>query len=363
MLAKRKIEVEESIILKIVDRLRYTPTGDNSQHWSFEWDGEILKVIHDINRARHPLNDGNYGSMLSLGCLVEILEISSQELGYIPNTQYRFEDFQHQPVLLVNFEECSPQKSALSEWVEKRHTNRSHYGDEELPNDFFDSLQQEFIHEKVVIKKIEKPSKDFINYLIKTDQYFMENRNVFLNIGKWIRFNDTETTKTRDGLRLANIGLSKLDGYFIKLFLKSPLLHKTIYNLHLKFKNIQNSKDTYQNTKYFISFSIKEETPEAIVNAGRAMYRSWLMLNRHGFGVQPLTSSAQLPFVLRAKDRLLGCLNKSFFKHFRNGHRIMKEEFDIKDATPIWMLRTGKAEPIAESNKTLRLKTEQILKI
>jgi hypothetical protein len=63
-------------IQEIVAQAMFSPSGDNSQPWIFQWDGTTLNVIHQESRASHPLNPAGIASMISVGCVLETIAIA-----------------------------------------------------------------------------------------------------------------------------------------------------------------------------------------------------------------------------------------------------------------------------------------------
>ena len=66
---------------RIVAAAIQAPSGDNCQPWRFDWDGRTLTVLHDAQRAEHPLDAGRVGSELALGCVLESVEIAADAEG------------------------------------------------------------------------------------------------------------------------------------------------------------------------------------------------------------------------------------------------------------------------------------------
>src|SRR6476660_2461505 len=61
----------------IVSAAMTAPSGDNCQPWTFHWDGQSLTIRHQNDRARHVLNRHNHASLLSLGCVLELIRIAA----------------------------------------------------------------------------------------------------------------------------------------------------------------------------------------------------------------------------------------------------------------------------------------------
>jgi hypothetical protein len=58
------------------------PSGDNTQPWSFAWDGETLSVLFTPEKTRHVLDAGLSAARIALGCLLGIVETDAAHLGF-----------------------------------------------------------------------------------------------------------------------------------------------------------------------------------------------------------------------------------------------------------------------------------------
>ena len=76
------MKLTRATLLQILTDAMRAPSGDNCQPWRFRWDGMQLDIFHERARGLHSLNRKNHASLLTLGCLLEGLEIAAQHAGY-----------------------------------------------------------------------------------------------------------------------------------------------------------------------------------------------------------------------------------------------------------------------------------------
>jgi len=342
---------------EIIFAMRAAPTGDNGQHWHYRIVGNSIEIIHEPKRAKHILNQDFYASLLSLGTIIESAQIYSDAKSFSMDINYCLKDLKRPHFATLSFEHANDfEKNVLNllEYLPLRETNRNHFKKDPLEIDHIKNLQSQLDSLNLKINFISRPSKNFLEYLIHCEKYIWNNRDVFLDTVKWIRFNQKEVEKHRDGFNLKNIRLKKIDGFFIKIFEKSNFLYRLFWKIGLKIKIHLEVKSTLRNTGSFYSFSSADNSMEGVVNIGRASLRSWVYLNSIGHGVQPLTIASFLPFILEEKGSLLNCSDR-YLSIFQGATTILNKEFSLNDNERIkWLFRTGPAKRLSSDARTLR---------
>ena len=115
-------------INQIIEKCIWIPSGDNCQPWTFEWDGETLGIIHSAGRAKHPLNPAGTASMLSLGCLLNAIDLAASDFHF--RTSFTIEKPNQQDESLwarVQFVASDRPQNALSEVLVHRAADRQLY--------------------------------------------------------------------------------------------------------------------------------------------------------------------------------------------------------------------------------------------
>ena len=242
----------------------------------------------------------------------------------------------------------------------KRETNRHHFSTEfkdygliESVNDFARSLG-------VTISYSNTLSQETKKYIKNCENYVWEDYKAFMDTSKWIRFSEKEKLETKDGFGLKNIMLNRIDGFFVKLFRKSEFLFKSIYKIGLKFKVSIDASKMIQNTGVFIRFGADGDNPESFVSVGRVALRVWLKLNNSGYAVQPLSLASLFALSCNNNTESIVC-SKKYLSMFTKGHQSIDQEFAREDQT-IWMLRSGRCNPLNNLERTLRKDIKTFIK-
>lgn len=117
-----------TIIDKILDTARWAPSADNTQPWCFEYISEWHFVVRGFNRGKHGSSvydqDGT-GSNISLGILLETIEIAAAEEGVLVSFERREEEPDSKPVFDVFLEaDENIQPNPLFPYITERSVQR-----------------------------------------------------------------------------------------------------------------------------------------------------------------------------------------------------------------------------------------------
>jgi hypothetical protein len=183
-------KISQKQLLEIANLLRYTPTGDNAQHWQFKVEADGILINHHKELSHHVLNEHFYSSLLSLGCLIEIAFIASSNSNHKLQVEYNLSELDRPFYARLRFiaKDSIDEIHPLFSFITKRETNRRRFKATPLPGNFFDPFKVSFENLGVNIRTTTTIDHPFLKYLIKCDSYIWRNRKVFTDTTKWIRF-------------------------------------------------------------------------------------------------------------------------------------------------------------------------------
>ena len=201
----------------------------NSQAWKFKIlnDEEMLLFIDEkkLLNAVDPLARQIH---ISAGCFIETLNIGITKYGYKANVSYfpegysTLDDFGTKAIakITLNKEEKTI-AHPLSDFIYTRQTNRKHYkGDLITTIEFLDikrlmgKTQSHFI-----FKNNEDEMKTYFNLFLKAVKTELNNHPVSDEFRKMLRLSH-DAEKTKDGLRLSQMGFRALHKWAIERELK-----------------------------------------------------------------------------------------------------------------------------------------------
>ena len=222
--------------IDLIDELRFVPTGDNSQHWEYIWNNDHLEIYLNQDKAEHFFNQNNHSVLLSFGCLLGCLHISSIDQGFQYQIEYSYRDNSNNLYARVNFHKSKPQALDIAKEIPFRETNRYPYSKEPVSRALIDDIVSAFGSSKCDLHVIDSFSKPTLKKLITSELFLWRVRKAFLDTTKWIRYSNQEKYKSRDGFSLANIRISKLESYAVKLLRKFEFLYYFLPKMGLKVK-------------------------------------------------------------------------------------------------------------------------------
>ncbi|MAF90434.1 MAG: hypothetical protein CL674_04110 [Bdellovibrionaceae bacterium] len=354
-------QLSESQKKHLINCLRFSPTGDNSQHWKFSFKDCYLQVFLDEERGKHQLNIFNSASYLALGCLIETANVWAAINSF--NVHYDWPEKAKFP-LLLNLSFSTANTSSIFEEVDlyNRHTNRRHYSTSKLPENRLTQLKEINSDLNVEIHWKLKPSKK-LKDLFQLGEYFIwKNRKAFMDTTDWVRFKPSESIQTRDGFSLENLNLSKIDGFFLRVIRTSHFMQKLIWFLGARIKI---GFDTFRFKKHLgavLAVSTQLKGPNALLESGRAIMRSWLYLNKNQISVHPLTVISLLPYIYIEYGAWPDGTPNEYADQIESSYEAWYEKFEIPSEHKItWAIRFGYAKPLQDAARTLRRQGEDFM--
>lgn len=201
----------------IVDCARWAPTGDNVQQFSFDWDGECLGVLEDLDRSRAFLNVGNFASHMALGMCLSTIEIGAEQNGWL--AQWEFVE-EGEFVARVTFSEVAIRPSPLGEAIRSRTVDRRPYLKDPVSPRYAEEImgmaQNPWgirFHLLTEPKRVGRMAK--INGMFES--FMFEHRRIHDFFYRWFRRTDAEAGRTEDGLPLSTMGIGPLAAFGVRV--------------------------------------------------------------------------------------------------------------------------------------------------
>ncbi len=113
-------------ILRILDKARWAPSGDNGQPWRFRVHGEDKIEVHVQDEFEHDLydRDGDF-SLISAGCLLENMRLAAADEGRAIEWRYLRTGAHEHRITVELSSEREVESNLLSRFIRARSTNRS----------------------------------------------------------------------------------------------------------------------------------------------------------------------------------------------------------------------------------------------
>ncbi len=352
-------------IRRILQAALTAPSGDNCQPFLFQMISENeVKIFHDPVRAKHRLNANSIASCLSFGCVLETICIASGAEGLRPALEWNLQNQNDLKVAWgkISFTPAMPIQDPLLNFISLRKTDRSFYETEpNLSQTFHKILEEENSLELGRLCFAESISSDLLDYLQLADSFCWADPYLMADTLDWIRFSEKEIQNYKDGMPWQTLGINYLDAQMMRQLKKHkrwiPLVGKMA-----KFISRKVVKKQIQSASALGCISMKEKSPDAIVKAGRLVFRTWLKLNGSGCAVHPLSIGVLPSLALDMDKGWKMSIDPSYFALFKQGPDILRKQFKIPaDESPVWLFRTGKPGKSLPSLPTPRRPLEEVL--
>jgi hypothetical protein len=347
------------ILHAVVEAGAKAPSGDNLQPWRFRWDGEALSLILDRERDNSLFNPQQLASIVALGAAAENISLSSSSYGYRAEVQCFPEGNESDTIARVQFfpgAEPDPLAAAIFE----RCINRRPYKRSGIPStEVISRLTREIKpYPGIGIRWIAdtKGLKELGRIASRGDRLLFENPKVHDYLFSTIRWNQDEAEKTRDGMPITSLELKGLDALMFPM-LKSWALVRCLNPFGLSRIAAAKNGKLFRSSSAAGLITVREISPRAFLDAGRAFQRAWLRATVEKLSFQPMTGFVLLQ--LRCHTGDLNGLAPAQVKLLTSTDKQISKLFATEAGeTPALLFRIGEAQ--APSSRTLRKKLSEI---
>ena len=341
------------------------PSGDNTQPWTFSWDGQILTVDFDPTKAHHVLDVGMSAAKISLGCVIESVSIaaSAYQLS-IHCSILELQQGKTGAAAQVGFVNDSRTPDPLLDALPKRSTDRRLFQRGLMPGKDLTRVWEGFEQrDSVHVHFVDSIPPDLFGYIAAAENLVSRHPTIFPNTVQWIRFSESEVTRTNDGMPWRGAGIRGFEYPALRFVRAFPAAFPVLSQSGMKLVYSRRVKRLLRSSAGLFCVSARDQSPFALVGVGRLAMRLWLRLTQLGYGVQPLTISS-----LSLYNSIIGVLDENserlFGTCYARGEGIMRNAFSIPaDSVPVWMFRTGRSTPLPASWFTRRKGLESSLRI
>lgn len=349
------LPVASRSIERIVSGALSAPSGDNSQPWRFEWDGQTLAILHDEARGRHDLNRANHASFLSLGCLLETIRLVASLEGLVAAFRITLPRTPgSSPWAVVTFAAGHGGPDPMAALLPLRATDRRQYLGGRVEESVLAEIRTESARfPNVRIRVTNVYSEELLRYLAQADTFIWTHEPAHRDMMAAFRFSRRDAEASRDGLPWPSLGISYPLSRLMKVC-RSFAVQRLLNSMGLLRKSRSVSRKNIASSAALVCLTVDSLKQENLPDAGGLALAAWLRLNAHGYGVQPLTIGSLSVF-----DALSGALSEETrAEHadlFRRGREVLGRSFDLDAGEiPVWLLRTGASPPLAARARTLR---------
>ncbi|MFE0100483.1 Rv1355c family protein [Streptomyces sp. NPDC059009] len=296
-------DLDEETVRRLVAYGIQAPSGGNTQPWLFVSRGRVLECRIDDSQAPSLLDFERSASHLAIGAAVENIDLAARAAGW-RCTARLFPD-PADPGLVCELTltegvegeggsegaDAPPLSLSLTEWIERRTTNRALGSDAPLARRAAAALTRCADESGARLHLVtERGQLDELGRILGAgDRLRMMSRPLHHDMMAELRWGDEAVRRTRDGIDVATLQLDTTDLTGISIARHWP---------NLAFlRRIGGGASFEEGARKLVAassaigvLSIPGTAPDAYVQGGRALQRLWLTATSLGLAVQPLSS-------------------------------------------------------------------------
>lgn len=283
----------------IVEAAIAAPSGGNCQPWKLYFEKGHLVLIHDVFYSNSFLDFQNLGSYFAFGAMIENIRIQANELGF----QILVNPFplKAQPKIIAAIQFIKAEsESRNAEWVQAmlhRHTSRNIFERVALPDAFYHKLHKLVESSPtagIEIVSDEKRMNQLAEILSESEKLLLLHPQGHSDIfNKELRLSQEEVLKTRDGVDIATLNMSKAEILGLKVAssrLAMDILDKIGGGEAFK----KNTKKAIAVSSCLVMITMPECSKENYLNAGSLTERLWIECAQQKITFQPVTQFSYL---------------------------------------------------------------------
>jgi len=294
------------------------PSGHNTQPWKFRIQQQMICICPDLSRRLPVVDPFDRELYISLGCAVENLVIAARHTGHAVSVEKISED--GTVPLKIGPADGTPDNEGLFDAIQKRQSTRRQYDGKPIPEDDMERLASLPLEQGVTVLFVTDPKKtEAIISLVREGNHIqMQDRDFMRELVSWIRFNETEAGRFRDGLSSKAAGSLSIPRVVGKFFMR-----------YLLNANTQSKKDEkYIRSSSALMVLLSENNDrDSWIRTGRSFERLALCTTSLGIKNAHINQPCEIP-ELRTK---------------------LQELLSVDDLHPQLLLRIGYAQPLPGS--------------
>ncbi len=267
------------------------PSGGNVQPWIIELHPNFMYIKLDPIRSVSFLDVERVASILSLGCFLENILITSEYLGI--KTKVNIFDVNNvaEPAARIEFtSKVKPKVDNLYKYILKRCTNRKIANGQLIEKKILQELnslakEKDTSFSLLSFFKYEE-KKTIAEILGKADVIRNIHEESFKQMMEEFRWTEAEVKGTRDGIDIETLELPKFASRGLLLLKNFPHMRKVVPKK--TFEDI--AKPLLEESSHICSLNMSGEfNNKKMLLIGQALEKIWLTMTKYNLALQPWT--------------------------------------------------------------------------
>jgi hypothetical protein len=187
---------DSSRLRDLVRQATLAASSHNTQPWKFRLAEQSIAILPDFTRRTPVVDPDDHHLFVSLGCATENLVHAALASGLHADVRIQAD------AIDVAFDETTPVRSALLEAIPVRQCSRSIYDGQRLAAKELHALenvaQGDGVH--LIVMTAAPQIETVLDYVTRGNTVQIGDPKFVEELKTWIRFNEAEAVRTRDGL-------------------------------------------------------------------------------------------------------------------------------------------------------------------
>lgn len=339
-------------IKKIIKAGTMAPSGDNVQPWRFVVKDNVIKLFNIPEADNSLYNINQHASFIAHGAVIENMTLKAQSLGYKIDISILPEGEQSNLVAIFSIEKGDI-KENLSEYIEKRATNRKPYKTDPLNSEQKNNIltcADVCENAQILIADSEEKIKKLAEILALNEQIVLENKSMHDFLFSHVVWSEKEEKEKKSGLYIKTLELKKPQEKMFNLVKNFTILKILNKLIGISKKVSKENSQIYVKSSAIVAIATEGDTAESYIKAGQLMQKIWLTITKERLSAGPLMGVVLLAQRIRTADT--GSLSEKHVNLIKRAYWEIKDIFETKNDTIKVILRVGENEgPSAYSSR------------
>lgn len=289
------------------------PSGDNSQPWSFVWDGKELEIYAHPEYDSPILNTDNCGTYMAIGALVTNITYAAPAYGYDVRAHYLTPDTHHvssTPVVRIQFVRRTDTQndSSYLAALAARMTHRLPYTKTPLDQTILTTYADNSIASTPELTVHVCTDHELITriatYASTFERIMLGNKHLHAGFFGNILWDEQAAQQGIHGLPIHALGLPLPVRALFRVF-KHWSVMRVLARLGLPSNASKSNAHVYASCGAMIVVTAPSiKSSNAFFRIGETMERVWIEGVHHGYVLQPLAGLIYLAYALKHKPTL-----------------------------------------------------------
>lgn len=261
------------------------PSGHNSQPWRVRIESHRVWIIEADHERKLPAVDPQSRElMLSLGAFVENLVLAAGAVGLAADIQVLARELQDRDVLRVTFHEDKPNGYPLQRIVKRRTVKHGHLS-RELSDADVNALSNAMGGRLFYFPRGSEHADCIRDAAVENFRFQAARDDAQEELVKWLRLNNRDARKYRDGLTSEGMEIGGFKGWFVRHFLKPEDFLKPSNRK----QGVELTTELAHQGGGWLVMTSPGDTVADLIETGRRFERMALLAREHGIAIHPMT--------------------------------------------------------------------------